>query len=46
MPLTRRNRLIQSGSLRESKSFQAKKVDEYQNILQTKMEGFKASMRR
>ena len=46
MPLTRRNRLIQSGTIRDSKSFQARKVDKYQNILQTKMESFKASMRR
>lgn len=48
MPLTRRNRLIQSGTLRgrDAKSFQAREVDKFQNILQNKMESFKASMRR
>lgn len=47
MPLNRKNRLIKSGQTRSSgRSFQAKEVDKYQNILTTKMESFKASMRR
>jgi len=55
MPLNRKNRLaielkkqrIESGQIKSSgRSFQAKEVDKYQNILTTKMESFKASMRR